>query len=142
MKLVLDTNIFISGLLFPKSSAGKIVSLCLDEKFELCLSKSMIAEVERVLFYPKIRKRLKLTDSEIENYCSLLNFSAKIFETKHIKAKVPKDHKDDHVLATFLASEADYLITGDDDLLCLNDQYQIISLKDFVSQFGDAVRRN
>jgi putative PIN family toxin of toxin-antitoxin system len=133
MRLVLDTNIFISGLLFPKSSAGKIVSSCFGEKFELCLSKSMIEEIERVLFYPKIRKRLKLTDSEIKNYCSLLSFSAKFFEIKHIRAKVPKDRKDDHILATFLASEADYLITGDDDLLCLSGQYQIISLKDFVS---------
>ena len=135
MKLVLDTNIFISGLLFPKSGAGKIVKLCLNEEFELCLSKSMIGEIERVLFYPKIRKRLKLTDSEIENYCSLLNFSAQVFDIKHIKAKVPKDHKDDHILATFLASEADYLISGDDDLLCLRGKYQIISVKDFTSKF-------
>jgi uncharacterized protein len=140
MKLVLDTNIFISGLLFPKSSAGEIVSACLSDKFELCLSKSMIAEIEQVLFYPKIRKKLKLTDAEIENYCSLLSFCATFFETKNIKAKVPKDQKDDHILATFLASSADYLITGDDDLLSLSSQYRIISLKDFMIQFGDVAK--
>jgi putative PIN family toxin of toxin-antitoxin system len=135
MKLVLDTNIFISGLLFPKSSAGKLVKLCLNEKFELCLSESMIQEIERVLFYPKIRKCFKLSDAEIENYCSLLKFNSHFFDTKSIKAKVPKDKNDDHILATFLASGAQYLITGDDDLLSLKQTYRIISLRDFARDF-------
>ena len=85
MKIVLDTNIFISGLFFPKSNAGKVLDLCLKEKFELCLSESMIAEIERVLFYPKIRKRLKMTDAEIKNYCSLLRFCAHLFDVKNIR---------------------------------------------------------
>ncbi len=135
MKLVLDTNIFISGLFFPKSNAGRLINLCLKEKFELCLSEEMIQEIEKVLFYPKIRKRLKMTDSEIENYCSLLKFFSHLSDIKNIKSAVPKDRNDDHVLATLLASDANYLITGDEDLLSLRESYKIISLRDFMKKF-------
>jgi putative PIN family toxin of toxin-antitoxin system len=136
MRVVLDTNIFISGLLIPKSNAGKIIKFWLDEhRYELCLSESMIAEIEKVLHYPKIRKRLQLSDSEIEKYCALLRFHCHLAEIKNIKASVPKDKKDDHILATFLAGEADYLISGDDDLLSLKDEYKILSPKEFLEKF-------
>jgi len=138
MKIVLDTNIFISGLFFPKSNAGRLVNECLAGKFELCLSDDLIKEISKVLAYPKIRKRLKLSDLEIDNYCSLLKFHCHFFETKIITAKVPKDCKDDHVLATLIASEANYLISGDDDLLSLSKSFPIISLKDFVEKFMQA----
>jgi putative PIN family toxin of toxin-antitoxin system len=132
MKIVLDTNIFVSGLFFPKSNAGKVVNLCLSDQYQLCLSEELIEEIKRVLFYPKIKKRLKLSESEIEDYCSLLRFNSHLVQIKNIKAEVPKDAKDNHVLATLLASQADYLITGDDDLLSLHESYRIISLKDFM----------
>ncbi len=132
MKLVLDTNIFISGLFFPNSNAGRLLKDCFNGKFELCLSNEIIAEIEKVLFYPKIRKKLKLNDEEIVNYCSLLKFNFHLFNIKKIKAKVLKDRNDDHILATLIASKADYLISGDDDLLSLNKDYSIISLKEFI----------
>ena len=136
MKIVLDTNIFISGLFFRKSNAGKVLNSCMTEKYDLCLSEELISEIERVLFYPKIKKRLSLSESEIENYCALLRFRFHLFEIKNIKAKVPQDEKDNHVLATLIASSADYLISGDDDLLSLKGDYRIISLKDFCGRFG------
>jgi len=135
MKIVLDTNIFVSGLFIPKSNAGKILNFCMAGKYDLCLSEELISKIERVLFYPKIRKRLKLSEAEIENYCSLLRFRFHLFEIKNIKAKVPKDAKDNHILATLIASKADYLITGDDDLLSLRADYKIISLQDFFKNF-------
>lgn len=140
MKIVLDTNIFISGifisgLFFPKSAAGKLVGECLAGKFELCLSNDLIEEIAKVLTYPKIKKRLKLSDLEIENYCALLKFHCHFFETKSIAAKVQKDRNDDHILATLIASEANYLISGDDDLLSLSSSFPIISLKDFTEKF-------
>ena len=135
MKIVLDTNIFISGLFFSKSAAGKLVNQCLEGKFELCLSNDLVEEIAKVLTYPKIRKRLKLSDLEIENYCSLLKFHCHFFETKTVATQVPKDRNDDHVLATLITSEAKYLVSGDDDLLSLAKDYPIISLKDFAEKF-------
>jgi putative PIN family toxin of toxin-antitoxin system len=132
MKIVLDTNIFISGLFLPKSNAGKILNLSINGKYELCLSEELIQEIGRVLRYQKIKKRLQLDEPEIESYCFLLRFYTSLFEIKHIKESVPKDKKDNHILATLIASNADYLITGDDDLLSLRDSYKIISLKDFM----------
>lgn len=135
MKIVLDTNVFISGLFFPKSNAGRILNSCIEGKFSLCLSEELLSEIEKVLFYPKIRKRLKLSQLEIENYCSLLRFQFEIFNIKNIKANVVKDKNDNHILATFIASNADFLITGDDDLLSMSDEYRIVSLSEFVKKY-------
>ena len=134
MKLVLDTNIVISGLFAPKSNAGKVVEACFNRQYDLILSEELIAEIEQVLFYPKIRKKLKLTDEEIKNYCSLLKFNFKIVSIKSTDVKVPTDSKDNHVLATLVAGEADYLISGDADLLNLHKKYPIISLRNFIDE--------
>jgi putative PIN family toxin of toxin-antitoxin system len=134
MKVVLDTNIFVSGLFFAKSNAGKILNLCFEEKINLCLSNELIAEIEKVLFYPKIKKRLNLSQIEIENYCSILRFKFEVFSIKKVKAIVDKDINDNHILATLIASKADYLITGDDDLLSMSNKYKIISPKDFTQK--------
>lgn len=135
MKIVLDTNVLISALLSPKSNIGKIFEAWQNEKYNLCFSEDLLAEISRVLSYPKIKKRLGFSDLEIRNYCSLLKFKGLLFDIKHIKASVPKDQKDNHVLATFLASKADYLISGDDDLLSLSKKYKILSPKEFVDKF-------
>ncbi|MBU6338382.1 MAG: putative toxin-antitoxin system toxin component, PIN family [Rickettsiales bacterium] len=135
MKIVLDTNVFVSGLFFPKSNAGRILNSCIEGKFNLCLSDELLSEIEKVLFYPKIRKRLNLSQLEIENYCSLLRFKFEMFGIKNVRASVVKDKKDNHILATFIASDADYLITGDDDLLSMSDEYNIVSLSEFVKKY-------
>jgi putative PIN family toxin of toxin-antitoxin system len=135
MNIVIDTNIFISGLFFPLSNPGKIIELWRSEKCTLFLSEPLIAEISEVLSYPKIRKRLKWDNEKIENYCFLLRLNCHLVDIKNIKAEVPKDKRDNHVLATFLASKSDFLISGDSDLLELKDKYQIISPKEFIKKF-------
>jgi putative PIN family toxin of toxin-antitoxin system len=136
MNIVIDTNIFISGLFFPSSNPGKIIKLWRDEKCSLFLSEPLITEISKVLSYPKIRKRLKWDNERIESYCFLLRLNCRLVDIKDIKAEVPKDRKDNHVLAAFLASKSDFLISGDSDLLELKDQYQIISPKEFIEKFS------
>ena len=46
IKIVLDTNIFISGLFFPKSNAGKLLNSCFEKRYNLCLSEELIMEIE------------------------------------------------------------------------------------------------
>lgn len=135
MKITIDTNIFVSSLLTPKSNNGKIIKFWQNGKFDICLSEPLLTEIARVLNYPKIKKHLQLDDSEIKNYISFLRFYAHFVDIKNVKAVVPKDRKDDHVLATFLASNSDYLISGDDDLLSLKTKYKIISPREFVEKF-------
>lgn len=135
MNIVLDTNIFISGLFFPTSNAGKILKSWREEEHVICMSEPLITEISEVLSYPKIKKRLKWDAKEIENYCLLLRFECHLVDIKTTKAEVPKDKKDNHILATFLASQSDFLISGDSDLLDLQEKYQILSPREFVERF-------
>jgi len=125
MKVVLDTNIFLSGLMLPESIPGKIISAWRSSSFELALSEPMLIEIARVLAYPKIRKRIGWSDKSIEEFTTLLRFRAEIVDIRHIHAVVPRDSDDTPVLAAFIASGADYLVSGDQDLLELQNDYAI-----------------
>lgn len=59
MKVVIDTNILLSGLMLPSSIPGRIMQAWRDNRFELVLSQFQLDEIGRVLAYPKIRKRLQ-----------------------------------------------------------------------------------
>ena len=94
----------------------------------------MLAEISTVLGYAKICKRVGWNDDAINRYVLLLRFDAEIFDTRKTAAHVPRDAKDNMVLATLLASKADCLVTGDADLLALAGTYPILTPADFVSR--------
>ena len=58
MKLVLDTNVLLSGLMFPEGTPGRIVRAWGEARFDVALSLDQLAEIGRVLEYPKIRHKL------------------------------------------------------------------------------------
>lgn len=134
MKIVLGTNIFLSGLMLPESQPGKILSAWRNSAFELVLSEPMLIELTRVLAYPKIRKRIDWSDEEIEHFISLLRFNAEVVNIEGVDAVVPRDADDAPVLAALIASHADVLVSGDQDLLCLKEQYPIETVAEFVKR--------
>ena len=94
----------------------------------------MLTEISTVLGYPKIRKRIGWNDDTISRYVMLLRFEAGIFDIRRTATHVPRDAKDNMVLATLLASKADCLVTGDAALLALAGTYPILTPADFVSR--------
>ncbi len=131
MKVVLDTNIFLSGLMLPESVPGKIVSAWRSSSFDLVFSEAMLTELARVLAYPKIRKRIGWTDDDIEHFVSLLRFRAEIVDIETTRADVPRDADDVPVLAALIASGANILVSGDRDLLELREDYAIETAAEF-----------
>jgi uncharacterized protein len=127
VRVVLDTNVFVSGLMLPQSVPGKIVAAWRGAHFELVLSEPMLAEIGRVLSYPKIRARLGWSDDEIANFLLLLRFKAEFAEVGDVRASVPGDPSDTPVLATLLASGADCLVSGDAHLLALRHKHPILA---------------
>ena len=122
MKVVLDTNVLVSGLMLPDSVPGRIVAAWRSAQFELVLSESLLDEIGRVLSYPKIQGRLRWGQDEIARFLLLLRFKADVIDIAGEKASVPRDPGDDPVLATLLAAGADCLVSGDGDLLALRDR--------------------
>ena len=65
MRAVIDTNVFISGLMLPNSTPGRIINAWRTGHFALVLSEPMLTEISTVLGYPKIRKRIGWNDGTI-----------------------------------------------------------------------------
>jgi putative PIN family toxin of toxin-antitoxin system len=132
VKVVLDTNVLVSGLMLPDSVPGRIVAAWRGAQFELVLSESLLDEIGRVLSYPKIQGRLRWGQDEIARFLLLLRFKADIVDITGEKTSVPRDPGDDPVLATLLAADADCLVSGDGDLLAMRDRFPIQTPAEFV----------
>ncbi len=118
--------------MLPQSVPGRITHAWRTGHFALVLSEPVLREMPSVLSYSKIRKRIAWNDDTISRYLTLLRFEAEIADIRHTKAHVPRDAKDNMVLASLISSKADCLVTGDLDLLSLADTAPIISPADFV----------
>ena len=132
MRVVLDTNVLVSGLMLPESVPGKIVAAWRGAQFELVLSEPMLDEIGRVLSYPRIHARLGWGKDEIANFLLLLRFKSDVVDIAREKGRRTRDPGDDPILATLLASGADCLVSGDGDLLALRDRYPVLTPADFA----------
>jgi putative PIN family toxin of toxin-antitoxin system len=134
MRVVLDTNVLLSGLMAPKGVPGRIVAAWIDAQFELVMSVGQVDEVARVMAYPKIRRRLRWDEERIESFIKQLHVRAEVIDLGSTAAEVPRDPKDSPVLAPLVAAKADLLVTGDDDLLALRSRYAIETPTEFGSR--------
>lgn len=132
MKVVLDTNVLLSGLMFPEGTPGRIVAAWVEARFDAALSLDQLAEIGKVLEYPKIRRKLGWDDERIELFIKQLYIRAEVVELGPISVKVPRDPGDAPILATLATAKADVLVTGDGDLIALSDRYPIESPAEFV----------
>jgi len=131
MKVVLDTNVFLSGMTLPNSVPGKIIQAWREGRFEVVLSEPTLAEIERVLSYPKINRRLKWGKKEISRFLLLLRIKAVVVDISERIKEAPAGLDDAHVLATMLAGDAEALVTGDKGLLCSGWGHNIVTPKEF-----------
>lgn len=135
MRIVIDTNLWISGLLW-RGLPWKLLCLAEAKQLEVCLSLPMLAELAEVLNYPKFQRRLAelgLTQAELVAFA--LNL-ASVFEVTPGKPIVLADPNDDIFLHCAVAAQAAYIVSGDNHLLELG-QYAnipILTVQDFFSR--------
>lgn len=135
MRVVIDTNVFVSGLMLPASVPGRILAAAIVGGFELVLCEAIVDEISAALRYPKVRKRIALSDDELERYVQALRFMADMVDPASVVVQVPGDRDDDVILATLVVAKADWVITGDAALLALADQYPIITPGEFAARY-------
>ena len=133
LRVVLDTNVLVSGLAYPDSVPGRILGAWQNGGLSLVLSRYILDEMVRVL--PRLA-RIKLSLAEIRDLADSFMFLAEIVEPSGKVEKALRDRADVPVLQTLQASKADYLITGDKDLLALADRYPIVAPAEFWSRHG------
>jgi putative PIN family toxin of toxin-antitoxin system len=130
---VLDTNVLVSGLAYPASVPGRIVSVWRQGGLDVVLSRYILDEMSRVL--PRLT-RITLSSGEIRDLVDSFVFLADIVEPHAARDMNLRDPADQQVLGTLLASKADYLITGDKDLLALAERYPIVTPAAFWERHG------
>jgi len=115
LKVVIDTNTFISAVLF-KGETNKLVDLWQKEKFTFLISREILDEYIKVLSYPKF----KLTSDEIKHIINteLLPF----VEPYVVKTEVDiikDDPSDNKFLALAITGKSNCIISGDKHLLAI-----------------------
>jgi len=108
MKIVLDTNIVVSGLLNSQGNPAQVLTLALAGAVQVCHDKRILAEYSEVLARPRFRfdpKRVREVLTKIENDGLAIDAS------RQIDLDLP-DPDDEPFLAVALAGSADFLVTG------------------------------
>jgi putative PIN family toxin of toxin-antitoxin system len=131
LRAVLDPNVIISGLLSPEGSPARTLLAWQQSEFELVASPLLLAELERALSYPKLRRRIP-TD-EAQAVLEWLARSATIMPDPEGPPPVRSvDPGDDYLLA-LASSESAVLVSGDDHLLSLSGELPIHSPASFLA---------
>ena len=138
LRIVLDTNVLLSGLAYPTSVPGRIVGAWRGGRLEVVLSRFILAELLRVL--PRLNHRLQWREEDMLDMIDTLALLADLVEPSADAAPIGgpalRDPADGPVIGTLLASGADYLVTGDKDLLVLAPHYAIVTPAWFWAQHG------
>lgn len=140
IRIVLDTNLFVSALLKSGSNPDSIIQLVRDEKVLLLISDSICNEISRVLAYPKIRKRLAVSDEELGNFLQLLGTVAIITPGTLNLPPLAADPDDKKYLVCAVEGHADFIVSGDHHLtdLVMYRGIRIVTPTDFLQAISDA----
>lgn len=115
LRLVVDTNVWISALLNPAGLPARVKRSLQDGLFILVMSEPMFAELVEVLMRPRFANRYGITRQDIEDLVGLLRERSEIV-TITGSIHLCRDPDDDMVIETALIGKADGLVTRDDDL--------------------------
>jgi len=138
MRVLLDANILISYLLNRRAGSPitRIVEAGILGEYALLLPEALLDE-----FTTKIPAKAylakRITPAEMEQFTTILSAQSEtIPEVTETIPAVTRDPKDDYLLAYAVVGEADYLVTGDEDLLVLQrvQGVTICPPREFVEQ--------
>jgi putative PIN family toxin of toxin-antitoxin system len=141
LRVVLDTNVFVSGLLSKTGLPAKILDAWRAGQYLLIASPPIVAEIKRVLQTPRIREKYFITDGDIEQLIILLEKEALIVPGyTDVKDAIPDDPSDEMFLACAVDAAADFIVSGDRHLLEISE-YKGISIIT-VNEFEEKLARS
>jgi len=129
MRILLDTNLWVSALI-SASMRGRIERIIGDDRLEILADPDLLAELEEVCSRPKFAQRL--IPDYVAEFLQILRDRLSIVET-HSQIQVCRDPNDNYLLAICLDGQAEFLLTGDDDLLVLQqfEKTRILTITEF-----------
>ena len=137
MRVVLDTNVFVSAAITPTGVSAQVVSRGLEHDYQLVVSPRLLAEIQAVLARPKFERLI--TADELEHF--LLDVRAgsdSVGDPDDVPAAT-RDPKDDYLVALARSARADLLVSGDPDLHAEEEQRPpVVSPRELLTRLGDA----
>ena len=131
MRIVLDTNVLISGIYFS-SLPGKILQAWRAQKLQLAVSTEILEE------YLNVAERLatQYVNVEYEGILGLIIQNTELVQSTNLPEPVSEDPDDDKFLACALASNTNVIVSGDSDLLKVSGYcgIQVMTPKFFITE--------
>ena len=117
-RILLDSNVIARAVISPNGPAAELLALVVNSEHQLCTSDFMLAELVRVLAYPRLQKRHGLDDQAIVSFVRSIQEVSIVFDIDPQSVpKITRDINDDPVVATAVLSASQYLCSLDKDLL-------------------------
>ena len=138
---VIDTNVFVSGTINPHGRPRQVLRAWHEGRFKLILSDRQHAELITVFSCPKIIRQFRITLIELTELIARIGAVTPIVPSSSIPVSL-RDPKDEHIPGAALAGKADYLVTGDDDLLVHQGDprlgaLQIVTASQFLAMLAE-----
>ena len=134
MKAVFDTNVLVAAFLTEGLCSGLLLR-ARKQAFDLVLCDDIIREFEGIL-----KKKFKLSSNDLYEITSIISEAAsEILDHLIPVPRICRDPNDDIIIACAIDAAADYIVTGDEDLLILKRYKDIIILnpRNFAAIFAD-----
>jgi hypothetical protein len=121
LRVVLDANVIISALIRPDSAPGRILRAVVEgEAVRMVASDPLLEELRSAIEYPRLQRYLKMSKQDKKELSILLEQIADPVNIGDYRTSgICRDPKDEPYLHTALAGRADYIVSGDGDLLNL-----------------------
>ncbi len=131
---VLDANTIVSGSIVTLGASARILDAARAEQFALITSQPILTEVLRTLGRARVQRKYPVGPTEIEHLRSLLEQDALFIPISRQVHGAATHPEDDRILATAVSGSADYLVTGDRQLLKLStyEGVKIVSPREFL----------
>lgn len=119
VRVVLDTNVIVSGLLSPSGPSARLLMAVTDARLDIVVCDALLREIEDVLARPKIASRLG-SDIAPDLITWLSRFATVMPDPAPITGTTA-DPKDDFIVGLARESGAAFIVSGDNDLLSVPD---------------------
>jgi len=128
-RVVCDTNILISALIFPGGSPDEVVQLVRIGEINLYISPFILNEFERVL-----REKFGYSEEEIRQRSERIISISTIIEPSEKFSVIKEDEPDNRILECAHEAKADFIISGDKHILSLKEfrDIKIVSAPEFI----------
>lgn len=136
MKVVLDTNIWVSAIIWG-GIPEKITDLQQNQLITIAMSEELLRELENTFNKKKIKPKLNALNLELYSVINLVRESVIFYPITELNVPELRDPDNNIILVTAIASNADVIVTGDQDLLMLIEYQKIpiMTPKNFLNQY-------